>query len=80
MVFPTIKRASISSGSKVTAFREKSNYCLLLSIIFITMVSVKQLRFVAMASPASRVPMRAAWLSAAPAAVRAAEAGPGLSA
>ena len=46
--------------------------------MFITVVSDKQLRFAAMASPASLIPTCAAWLSVARAAARAVEAGAGM--
>ena len=47
-------------------------------IMFITVVSDKQLRFATMASPASRVPTYAARLTVARAAARAAQGGPGV--
>ena len=44
--------------------------------MFITVASDKQLRFIDMGSPESRVPTLIAWLSAARAAARTAAAGP----
>ena len=84
VVFPAIELASICCASKGTAFHDKHIYIYIYiffsyaRIIFITVVSDKQLKFAAMASPASRVPTCAARLTVTRAAARAAQGGPGV--
>ena len=74
VVFPTIELGSICC--KGTAFYDKHNcFFYSYSLMFIAVVSDKQLRFAAMASPVSIIPTCAAWLSAARVVARAAEAG-----
>ena len=76
VAFPTIELASTCCASKVTAFYDKHKcFFYSYSLMFIAVVSDKQLRFAAMASPVSIIPTCAAWLSAARVVARAAEAG-----
>ena len=69
-MFPTRELASICCASDVPAFHEQYHCFLSDSLMFIMVVSDKQLRFAAMDSPASRIPTCAAWLSVARAAAR----------